>query len=362
MSALKIIARQSERSSSASAAERLFGLTLPRAGYRAGATSWQPRDSGGAALYNRLFETDAELAQWAVGKGPVNHVWHATASFKETGEIARDLRSGFKGRRDESNIHSRQCFHGDLDCGETKPYLRFDHAKAALGWATAKLGLPSPIAIRSGNGLHFYFPLTEPITDMHLWRAYAGGLLDALVGQGLKLDAPCSTDPVRLLRPPGTLNHKNGKPRLVAVEDWGGGPVPLATFDPFKVRTRRASKPRPGINARSPLPLAEFPAILRRCRQMNNFARKLGAVSEPEWKACLGVLAFVENGREIAHAYSKGDPRYTPEETDAKFYERCKLIGPTTCRHFAALDNGLCAACTWRSPALASPLRIGEAR
>ena len=98
--------------------------------------------------------------------GTASNVWHATASFKEAGEIARDLRSGFKGRRDESNIHSRQCFHGDLDCGEAKPYLRFDHAKAALGWAIAKLGLPSPILVSSGNGLHFYFALTEPITDM----------------------------------------------------------------------------------------------------------------------------------------------------------------------------------------------------
>jgi hypothetical protein len=38
------------------------------------------------------------------------------------------------------------------------------------------------------------------------------------------------------------------------------------------------------------------------------------------------------------------------------------LIGPTTCRHFQTLDNGLCAACTWRSPAIASTIRIGEAR
>jgi hypothetical protein len=174
---------------------------------------------------------------------------------------------------------------------------------------------------------------------------------------------------VRLLRPPGTFNYKGGKPLPVLVEDWGSGPVPIAMFDPlanqdlrFKKRTRRASKPREGIDASAPLPIALFPAVLRRCRQINNFARKLGAVSEPEWKACLGVLAFVENGREIAHAYSKGDPRYDPDETDKKFDERCKLIGPTTCRYFQKLDNGLCAACTWRSPCLASPLRIGGAR
>jgi len=43
---------------------------------------------------------------------------------------------------------------------------------------------------------------------------------------------------------------------------------------------------------------------------------QLGAVSEPAWKSCLGVLAFVENGRAISHEYSRGDPRYDPAETD----------------------------------------------
>jgi hypothetical protein len=145
------------------------------------------------------------------------------------------------------------------------------------------------------------------ITDMRLWRAYAEGTLAALEGHGLKLDSQCSIDPVRLLRPPGTLNHKNGKPVPVLVDSWGSGRVPIAMFERFKAWERRpfvrSSKPRGGAAARegrAPLPLAEFPAVLRRCRQINNFARKLGAVSEPEWKACLGVLAFVENGREIA--------------------------------------------------------------
>jgi hypothetical protein len=89
-------------------AEHLFGLILPRDGYRAGATSWQPRDSDSTALYNRLFKTNAELAQWATEKGTASNVWHATASFRDAGGIARDLRSGFKGSRDESNIHSRE--------------------------------------------------------------------------------------------------------------------------------------------------------------------------------------------------------------------------------------------------------------
>jgi hypothetical protein len=357
MTKLRLIIRSREE------VEHLLGLILPREGYRAGATVWKPRDSDSTILYNRLFETDADLAQWAAARGAHENVWHSTATFKEVEEKAeREFLPCFKGRRDESNIHSRQCFHGDIDVGEDKPYVRFEHARAALEWACAKLGLPPPIVIRSGHGLHFYWPLTEPIADMRLWRAYAEGILATLVGQGLKLDAQCSVDPVRILRPPGTFNFKNGRVPVL-VEDWGAGPTPLSAFNQFKGKMRR--KPRSERKLDSPvdpLPLAEFPAVVRRCRQMNNFARLVGAVSEPEWMACIGILAFVENGREIAHAYSKGDPRYDPDETDKKFDERREhLIGPITCRHFQTLNN-LCDACTWRSPWLRSPLRIGDGR
>lgn len=61
----------------------------------------------------------------------------------------------------------RQCFHGELDVG--KHYKTFDTAKTALLAACKTLSLPEPIINCSGTGLHFYFPLAEPMTDMGLW-------------------------------------------------------------------------------------------------------------------------------------------------------------------------------------------------
>ena len=222
-------------------AERLFGLILPRDGYRACAVQWQPKDQEFPALYNRLFETDAELARWLAAKGIRTDVWFSTATFMAISDPAQS--GGFKGRRDESNIHSRQCFHGDIDCGEDKPYPRFDHAQAALGLAVARLEVQNPIIVRSGHGLHFYWPLIEPVADIRLWRDYAAGLLAALEGQGIKLDTQCSTDPVRLLRPPGTCNHKNDAKLPVCVEDWGSAPAPLSTFDRFRLPEKGETSP-----------------------------------------------------------------------------------------------------------------------
>lgn len=134
----------------------------------------------------------------------------------------------------------------------------------------------------------------------------------------------------------------------------------LSAFDRFKVAKARLRKPRADDVDKRPLPIGRFGKVLARCRQLNHFARMAGQVSEPEWKACLG-LAFTENGREIAHEYSKGDPRYDPEETDTKFDERAKLTGPTTCKYFQEkVGASLCDACTWRSASLVTPLNVGR--
>lgn len=44
-------------------------------------------------------------------------------------------------------------------------------------------------------------------------------------------------------------------------------------------------------------------------------------VTEPEYHAALGQLAKLHGGRELAHIFSKGDPRYSPDYTDRKFTE-----------------------------------------
>lgn len=93
---------------------------------------------------------------------------------------------------------------------------------------------PCPISLRpmskqngpTSNAFIFYFPLAAPFDDMNVWWTYAKGLLDALVREGLKLDAKCSTDAARILRPPGTFNHKQTPPLPVFADDWPLSPWP----------------------------------------------------------------------------------------------------------------------------------------
>jgi hypothetical protein len=64
-------------------------------------------------------------------------------------------------------------------------------------------GLPEPtLAIASGHGVHAYWRLAEPITDLPLWTALQKKLI-ALLDSDKAVH-----DPARIMRLPGFINHK----------------------------------------------------------------------------------------------------------------------------------------------------------
>ena len=88
-------------------------------------------------------------------------------------------------------------------------------AEAVLS-AVQALALPEPYIVSSGGGLHVHWPLSEALA-LADWRPLAARLRDALLGQGLVFDSNLTTNPVCLLRPPGTVNYKLGPDRGRAV-------------------------------------------------------------------------------------------------------------------------------------------------
>ncbi len=68
-------------------------------------------------------------------------------------------------------------------------------------WHSA--GLPTPtLTIASGHGVHAYWRLAKPITDMALWSGLQKRLI-ALIGSDSAIH-----DPARIMRLPGFINHK----------------------------------------------------------------------------------------------------------------------------------------------------------
>lgn len=66
-------------------------------------------------------------------------------------------------------------------------------------------GLPSPtVTISSGGGVHFYWRLSEPMTDLAQWTVRQKSMIDAMDSD------PSIHDPPRIMRLPGTRNQKRG--------------------------------------------------------------------------------------------------------------------------------------------------------
>jgi hypothetical protein len=101
--------------------------------------------------------------------------------------------------------------------------------------------------------------------------------------------------------------------------------------------------------------------IVKGCPTLgDSFARGGDGDSRDLWNNMLLLMAYTRDGREYAHLLSKGDPRYTPEETEREFDMKvvdADKLGPTTCATFNRLSSH-CATCPHFNK-IKSPISLG---
>jgi hypothetical protein len=348
-------------------------------GHRGGGSLYFRRGATKGTIPTRMFSTNASLARVQVGAGQSEDTWFRTGLYRDWSGEGNVHFAG------EANVLARQSLIVDCDAGSGKPYQDFAVAKAAFRAAYEALSLPPPTIVCSGGGLHAYWLLAAPITDMLLFRHFAIGLAAALADKGLQFDALCTANPVCFLRLPGTLNFKiAGQPRLVYIDTRGDGPCDISLFERFRglaplsrtysrpflprrscadehpppehVKARIAARTTSALSSLIRL-IVPFKPILHRCLQINAFAKKRGDIPEPVWRLCIGILPWVEGGSLLAHRLSKGDPDYKPEDTAAYFARSDAWDGPTTCDAFRRCGNGLCRGCPH---IVHSPVKLAE--
>ena len=96
----------------------------------------------------------------------------------------------------------------DVEPGNPNKYGSINEALNAIIAFTDSVGLPMPSAlVGSGGGIHVYWISTIALSVAE-WMPYADGLKQLLLRKGLNCDAGITTDVARILRVPGTLNHK----------------------------------------------------------------------------------------------------------------------------------------------------------
>lgn len=195
--------------------------------------------------------------------------YHACASFKN------------RSSRAAKNARSLKAFYVDLDCSAQKAsagegYDTKVEAKSALDKFCSVVGLPQPLLVDSGGGLHAYWPLKEAVAVAD-WKPVAVMLKALCEAHGLLADPTVTADMARVLRPVGSLNHKYCPPRRVhLLEDHGpfGFDVLCAQIDGAHAQidehVEKNSEKRSSISTFSQL--FDDCAVLENIKNMPNYA------------------------------------------------------------------------------------------
>ena len=161
-----------------------------------------------------------------------DEVFYACASFENESYVNTE---GKIQRRTKENAQFSKSFWLDIECTPEKAkagngYPDIETGHAGLQAFLKQTGLPNPIIVKSGGGMHVYWPMTEDVNKSE-WLSVASDLkkLTQMREIDLIVDDDRTADIASLLRPPETLNHKYNPSRPVKVFEMAE-PTELGEF------------------------------------------------------------------------------------------------------------------------------------
>lgn len=281
-------------------------------------------------------------------------VYFATATFDEPTN------------RTQVNVNAKKCFYLDLDAGAKKlekhgPEKAYETQRHALQGVKAFLaaGGPQPtLIVSSGEGLHIYWELTEPIAGS-LWSPVAKAFNKYAARAGLKVDSSVTGDSARVLRPIGRV-HPNGKTvQILAATD---AVYSLRAFSELVECSAIDTAPTPkyDLSINDDITLVQGPPkslkkLLSHCGAARYAAANQDSIEEPYWRLMIGLAKHTIEGRDAAHALSCRHPDYDEAETNGKFDRWA--TGPSTCETFSEYSKA-CAKCPSKGK-IKSPIQLG---
>ena len=339
----------------------LLSTVLPSEGYYciAGLGGGKPMRQ---SFHETREEVDAKIAELVADK---RDVYFALARF-ETAE-----------ERKKPNVKLLRSFWLDIDCGEAKAvvdektgkpdgYIDQYTAVQELHKFCELVGLPLPILVNSGRGIHAYWPLDRDVTRAE-WEPVGKRLAQLCVTHNLYAD-PNVFEVARILRVPGTFNFKDDPP--LPVEVISEDPMSIS-YDEFKNILGVSEEAFIEIPKREMSELGKliqdnmessFFKIMRRsledkgCKQLAACYNERETLSEPRWFNALSVAKFCKDADKSIHKMSSGHPDYDPVATIAKIQH---IVGPHTCGQFEKNNPGGCEGCPF-SGKVGSPISLGR--
>lgn len=287
--------------------------------------------------------------------------------------------------RTHDNADALQSFWVDIDCGPGKSdidettkrpegYESQVEGLTALREFCAKLNLPKPLLVNSGNGLHAYWPLKEEVPAAE-WDFIAKRFRAACIEHKFYIDTKVF-EASRVLRPLGTFNFKGdskGEPEKPVTLLYKAGPFDLASIrDALGVpegRTNglfgqpRAERKLTALGAAMAANVeSSFAKIMQRtakndgCPQLGNCYLQRATLSEPRWFDALSVAKFCTDRDTAIHKISEGHPDYDPDAVERK---ALGIKGPHTCEEFEINNPGGCDGCPHKGK-IKSPIVLGK--
>lgn len=316
----------------------------------------------GGDVRQRLVETREEFDQ-TVSAYMANsrNVFFGVAKFKADAGRGKD------------NVEALKSLWLDIDCGPTKAvpnektgrpdgYPDQISALSALKTFCKTVGLPKPIIINSGRGLHVYWPLTEAVSREE-WEPVAARLRDICVAQDLFVD-PAVFEVSRVLRVPGTLNFKDDPPTTVTVVSEGKE-TDLAAIKALLGVKDVPVAPKKELTELGKSLISDlqnnFAKIMKRsmagtgCQQLLDCYRNQDTLPEPRWRSALSIAKFCVDRDKAIHKLSSGYPGYDPVATEEKVKG---ILGPHTCAVFEQNNPGGCTGCPHLGK-IKSPIMLG---
>ncbi len=297
-----------------------------------------------------------------------------------------------------SNIAYHRSYFVDIDCGPTKFYKSKQEGVTALYAFCEHTGLPVPMLVDSGNGIHAYWMLGEDV-PYNIWKPVGIRLKELTHEFGFQVDSSVTGDGARILRVPDTVNTKDpSKSKRVYIKT-AVEPISFAEFSqivPPAITHNTLNLGQTDDLTKSLMggeyPPSKFEIILRKSRKFISNQEKVKVVStdnegnesivfknkvfercagcaqvlyadehrttleEPLWWAILSIAKACTDGAEAIHTISEGHPNYTVSETEEK---SSRFKGPRTCLEFQKDNPDICRGCIHKGK-ITSPIQLGK--
>jgi len=283
-----------------------------------------------------------------------NNIFYSTGSFKPGAS------------REGKDVVYKKSFYLDLDCGPGKDFTsKAEALKKYKKFQKAAGILPPNIIVDSGNGLHLYWALTQPI-PADKWFKIAELLKRVCDDLDFPADKAITSDRARILRAPDTTNNKsanNPKPcRVIHSKDKDYSPASFITsIKHWADKKTEVPSALAGLAITDDLSagISEgyrgpkyFAFGKDECLVMQDMLATGGEhYSEAAWMHAIGLLTFCEDGHDFIHDISGGHTTYSESETEMKWRVRLRgrqaeKFGPTLCKTLDRIcDGDLCSAC-----------------